>query len=101
MEEIKLPMDEKEEAQARETMERMRESIEAEVSGKLEEIPKDMLNDQWKRGGICAMCRRKDYCKTQCSANRDYASTRIQEYIRRKFGISVPRDRMKKMATGK
>lgn len=51
------------------------------------QIPKDQLNDQWKRGGICQLCRRKDYCKTQCRANRDFASVRIKEYIRRKTGI--------------
>lgn len=27
-------------------------------------------NEQWKHGGDCNMCRRLDYCKTQCRANR-------------------------------
>jgi len=68
-------------------MEEMQKSIEAQLSGELKEVPKDMLSDQWKRGGLCAMCRRKDYCKTQCRANRLYASARIREYLRRRTGI--------------
>ena len=44
-------------------------------------------SDQWKRGGICAMCRRKTYCKTQCRANRLYAAARIREYLRRRIGM--------------
>lgn len=49
-------------------------------------------SDQWKRGGICAVCRRKEYCKTQCRANRDYASVRIREYIRRRLGMFQAND---------
>lgn len=48
----------------------------------------EVPSDQWKRGGICAACRRKAYCKTQCRANRDYASVRIREYLRRRTGIA-------------
>lgn len=47
------------------------------------------LSDQWKRGGICALCRRRNYCKTRCRPNRDYASLRIKEYIRRKLNINA------------
>ena len=68
-------------------MEEIREAAEAQLSGELKEVPKDMLSDQWKRGGLCGMCRRKDYCKTQCRANRVYASARIREYLRRRTGI--------------
>ena len=57
-----------------------------------EGIPVDVPSDQWKRGGICAACRRKGYCKTQCRANRDYASVRIREYIRRRMGIIQAKD---------
>ena len=28
------------------------------------------IHDQWKANGNCAMCRRRGYCKTQCSANK-------------------------------
>lgn len=27
-------------------------------------------NDQWKHGGDCNLCRRLEYCKTQCRANK-------------------------------
>lgn len=87
MEELKLPPNEEEEAQARETMREMQEAANAQLSGALKNVPKDMLNDQWKRGGLCAMCRRKDYCKTRCRANRVYAEVRIKEYLRRRTGI--------------
>lgn len=87
MEELKLPPNEEEEAKARETMEQMREAANAQLSAQIESIPKEMLSDQWKRGGICAMCRRKDYCKTQCRANKMYASARIREYLRRRTQI--------------
>ena len=87
MEELKLPPNKEEEAQAQETMNRMQEAANASLSAKLDKIPKDMLNDQWKRGGICAMCRRKSYCKTRCRANRLYAAARIREYLRRRTRI--------------
>ena len=87
MEELKLPPNDEEEAKARETMEQMREAANAQLSAQIESIPKEMLSDQWKRGGICAMCRRRDYCKTQCRANRNYVNLRIREYLRRKGGI--------------
>lgn len=95
MEELKLPMNQEEEAKAKEQMERLKEAADAELSIKLDVakdaekalIPKDVLNDQWKRGGICSMCRRRDYCKTQCRANRDFAAARIREYLRRRCGI--------------
>ena len=87
MEELKLPPNEEEEAQAQEAMNQMQEAANASLSAKLDKIPKDMLNDQWKRGGICAMCRRKTYCKTQCRANRLYAAALIREYLRRRTGM--------------
>ena len=49
-------------------------------------------SDQWKRGGICEMCRRRNYCRKQCSANRKYASARIREYIRNKMGLGKIRN---------
>jgi hypothetical protein len=64
------------------------------------EVPKKERNDQWKRGGICAMCRRQPYCKTQCSANRNYAHLRIREYIRRRTGIAAMRARMSNLTHG-
>lgn len=52
-----------------------------------EGTPVEVPSDQWKRGGICAACRRRAYCSTQCSANRKYASVRIREYLRRRTRI--------------
>ena len=83
MEELKLPPNEAEGTNALETMKEMQEAANARLSAALKNVPKDMLNDQWKRGGWCNMCRRKDYCKTQCRANKMYASARIREYLRR------------------
>lgn len=40
-------------------------------------------NDQWKRGGICELCRRQSYCKTTCSAHRDHEDGKIASYFRR------------------
>lgn len=43
--------------------------------------------DQWKRGGICDMCRRRTYCRKQCRANRDYAMAGIKQYLRNRMGL--------------
>ena len=88
MEELKLLPNEEEEARAQETMNQMQEAANASLSAKLDKIPKDILNDQWKRGGICAMCRRKSYCKTKCSANKKFLAMRIREYLRRRTGLN-------------
>jgi hypothetical protein len=66
----------------------------------MSEQEKIIRNDQWKRGGICDMCRRQSYCKTECSAHRKYAAVRIREYIRRRFGIDAMRARMDHMTDG-
>ena len=39
--------------------------------------------DQWKHYGRCAVCRRKNYCKTQCTANRNYAAVALREFMRK------------------
>lgn len=67
---------------------------------KKDKIEKEDLNDQWKRGGLCVMCRRKDYCKTRCTANRKYAEAHIREYIRRRTGIAAMRARMSNLTHG-
>ena len=56
--------------------------------------------EQWKRGGICSMCRRQEYCQKQCGANKRYASLRIREYIRQRTGISAMRGLMSDMSGG-
>ncbi len=43
--------------------------------------------DQWKHYGRCDVCRRRPYCRTQCTANRELASVAVREYLRKtKFG---------------
>ena len=56
--------------------------------------------DQWKRGGVCQLCRRKKYCQKRCTANERYASLRIREYIRQRTGIAAMRARMSHMTGG-
>lgn len=47
--------------------------------------------DQWKLSGICQLCRRQPYCKTQCKANRTqmkvYAAEMIQKVMQESKGI--------------
>lgn len=42
--------------------------------------------DQWKLSGICQLCRRQSYCKTQCKANRTqikaYTAEMIQQVMK-------------------
>ena len=42
-------------------------------------------SDQWKLSGICQLCRRQPYCKTQCKANRTqvkaYTADMIQKVL--------------------
>ena len=43
--------------------------------------------DQWKHYGRCEVCRRKPYCKKQCTANRNLAAAALKEYLRKtQFG---------------
>lgn len=57
-------------------------------------------SDQWKRGGVCQLCRRQKYCQKRCTANERYASLRIREYIRQRTGIAAMRARMSHMTGG-
>ena len=47
--------------------------------------------DQWKLSGICQLCRRQSYCKSQCKANRTqvkaYTAEMIQKVMRDSGGI--------------
>ncbi len=58
---------------------------------------------QWRRGGLCQICRRRTYCKTRCTANKNYAEAGIREYLNRRFGLNrirsamqLPEDKTKK-----
>lgn len=51
------------------------------------EIERYRHPDQWKHFGRCEVCRRKQYCKKQCTANRQFAAIALKEYLRKtKFG---------------
>lgn len=45
------------------------------------------LDDQWESGGQCSHCRRTNYCKTQCRANRMAIQAMTRKIIREKLGI--------------
>ena len=40
-------------------------------------------SDQWKLSGICQLCRRQSYCKTQCRANRTQIKAYASEMVRK------------------
>lgn len=42
------------------------------------------IHDQWKANGDCAMCRRKSYCHTPCTAAKKRAR-RIGQALGRKI----------------
>lgn len=48
-------------------------------------------SDQWKLSGICQLCRRNSYCKTQCKAKRTlmkvYTAEMIQKVMQESKGI--------------
>lgn len=62
-----------------------------------------ILNEQWKHEGICILCRRYSYCKTQCKANKIKARKMIDgpvyDYflLRNMFGKHA--DRIKREET--
>jgi len=39
------------------------------------------MADSWKTDGNCAECRRKNYCKKQCSKNKQSNEKLALEYI--------------------
>ena len=39
-------------------------------------------SDQWKLSGICQLCRRQSYCKTQCKAKRTLMKVYAGEMVR-------------------
>lgn len=42
-------------------------------------------SEQWKHEGICRECRRKNYCKKQCSANAEFTKREIYGEIFKKM----------------
>ena len=40
-----------------------------------------MSKDAWKDTGNCSECRKRDYCKKQCSANKRYFKAHLFETL--------------------
>ena len=57
------------------------------MTGETAQISGIRPNDQWKSGGVCQICRRRSYCRTKCTAHREFINARAREYIRRMTGI--------------
>lgn len=38
-------------------------------------------HDEWKGGGFCPECRRRQFCKADCKPGRAYKITRVQRMI--------------------
>lgn len=43
-------------------------------------------SEQWKLEGDCSLCRRKDYCKTDCKAHKEYINKIIKQSLVDKLG---------------
>lgn len=41
--------------------------------------------EQWKESGDCSICRRRDYCKTQCKAHKDALMAALKAEIARRL----------------
>ena len=40
-----------------------------------------MGGEEWKAGGFCPECRRRNICKADCKPGREYKITRVQRMI--------------------
>lgn len=43
--------------------------------------------DRWLIDGDCTKCRRKDYCKKECTSSKRAMESLIRNYIRKRIGI--------------
>ena len=39
------------------------------------------MDEQWKSGGDCDICRRKNYCKNACKANKERTSSLVANAV--------------------
>lgn len=46
-------------------------------------------SDQWKSDGKCSECRRQNYCKKQCTANRKHQELIIKKAIYDKTNLGI------------
>ena len=62
-----------------------------------------MADEQWKAGGDCRNCRRRNYCRKRCSANKRLMEAFIRGAIRgTKVGkmMEAAREEMEKNGGG-
>ena len=57
----------------------------------------DINTDRWKIDGNCALCRRMDYCKKPCTAQKRRKKAILSQFIRERTGIN----RIEKMLEGR
>lgn len=50
-------------------------------------------NEQWKDLGDCDKCRRKDYCGTQCKANKRFRYSQAYNFVMKQLEL---KDKMEK-----
>lgn len=43
--------------------------------------------DRWLIDGDCTKCRKKDYCKKECTLSKRVMESLIMNYIRKRIGI--------------
>jgi hypothetical protein len=47
------------------------------------------FKDQWKAGGMCELCRRREYCKKECTKHKELraiaAREAVNKVLREKF----------------
>ena len=63
----------------------------------------EQSTDQWKTGGDCRACRKRDYCRKPCSRNKRLMNVIINEAIRKsKAGqlMEAARDEMRRQGVG-
>lgn len=55
-------------------------------------VYKESQNEQWKLDGNCELCRRKNYCKTQCSMSKKNVDRTIHNAVMNTFFKGIPQD---------
>ena len=59
-------------------------------------------NEQWKLQGDCSLCRRKNYCKSECAASKAYVKracySAVEGYVLNKLFGEVSDESRAKLA---
>lgn len=43
----------------------------------------NVINEQWKDKGVCDVCRRREYCKTTCTAHKLFRRKALNAMVER------------------